>query len=71
MPGGNGASQGSFMSTIKGLHAGRIGNTDVKWLMDLAALAMIFLTGSGIYLSLKVLGADRKRKKRNKDGLVA
>lgn len=51
------------MSTIKGLHEGRIGNTDVKWLIDLAAIAMIFLTGSGFYLSMKVLGADKKRKK--------
>ena len=36
---------------------------DVKWLVDLVAIAMIFLTGSGIYLSLKVLKADRKKKK--------
>lgn len=70
-PGGTGSSQGSFMSTIKGLHEGRIGNTNVKWLIDLAAIAMIFLTGSGIYLSMKVLGTDKKRKKRKDDGLVA
>jgi hypothetical protein len=56
--------QGSFMSTIRGLHEGRIGNTDVKWLIDLTAIAMMFLTGSGIYLSIQILRADRKRKKR-------
>jgi hypothetical protein len=61
-PGRDGASQGSLMSTIKGLHEGRIGNTNVKWLIDLTAIAMIFLTGSGIYLSLKVLRSGKKRK---------
>lgn len=55
--------QGSLMSTIRGLHEGRIGNTDVKWLIDLTAIAMMFLTGSGIYLSIQILRADRKRKK--------
>jgi hypothetical protein len=58
------------MSIIKGLHEGRIGTTDVKWLIDLAALAMIFLPGSGISLSLKVLGADRKKKKRQAEKLA-
>ncbi|WP_413306815.1 PepSY-associated TM helix domain-containing protein [Bacillus sp. 1P10SD] len=62
-PGRDGASQGSLMSIIKGLHEGRIGNTDVKWLIDLTAIAMIFLTGSGIYLSLKVLRVGKKRRK--------
>lgn len=56
--------QVSLMSTIRGLHEGRIGNTDVKWLIDLTAVAMMFLTGSGIYLSIQILRADRKRKKR-------
>jgi hypothetical protein len=61
--------QGSLMSTIKGLHAGRIGNTDVKWLIDLVALAMMFLTGTGVYLSIKILSADRNRKKRKEENL--
>lgn len=64
---GEGASQTSAMGIIRGLHEGRIGNTDVKWLIDLTAIAMMFLTGSGIYLSFKVLGAERKRKKRQED----
>lgn len=61
----------SITGIIKGLHAGRIGTTDVKWLVDLVALAMIFLTGSGIVLSLKILKADKKRKNRKNDGQVA
>ncbi|WP_066319919.1 PepSY-associated TM helix domain-containing protein [Bacillus sp. FJAT-29814] len=63
-PRGEGFGQGSMMSIIRGLHEGRIGTTDVKWLIDLTAVAMMFLTGSGIYLSIKILAADRKRKKR-------
>jgi hypothetical protein len=68
--GGEGGTS-SITSIIKGLHAGRIGTIDVKWLVDLVAIALIFLTISGIYLSLKVLRADKKRKNRNIDGQVA
>ncbi|MEH7120761.1 PepSY-associated TM helix domain-containing protein [Neobacillus vireti] len=62
-----GMGQTSAMGIIRGLHEGRIGNTDIKWLIDLIALAMIALTGTGIYLSIKVLGAESKRKKRQTD----
>ncbi|MEH7107321.1 PepSY-associated TM helix domain-containing protein [Bacillus sp. JJ1764] len=60
--GTNGQSQ-SLMGIIRGLHEGRIGNTDVTWLIDLVAVALIFLTGTGIYLSVKILAAEKKRKK--------
>jgi hypothetical protein len=63
-----GASQG-IVGTIRNLHQGRIGNTDIKWLIDLVALAMICLTGTGVYLSIKVLGAERKMKKRREENL--
>jgi hypothetical protein len=69
-PGGEGMSQGTFMSTIRGLHEGKIGNTNVKWLIDLVALALIFLTCSGIYLSLKVLRVGKSGKGKT-DGYVA
>jgi len=68
--GGEG-STGSITSIIRGLHEGKIGTTNVKWLVDLVAIAMIFLTGSGIFLSMKVLKADKKRKSRKADGQVA
>jgi hypothetical protein len=58
---GHFGNQNSFMGVIKGLHEGRIGGVNIKWLMDLAALAMIFLTGSGIYLSIKILRAEKKQ----------
>ncbi|MEH7415273.1 PepSY-associated TM helix domain-containing protein [Neobacillus drentensis] len=62
-----GMGQTSAMGIIRGLHEGRIGNTNIKWLIDLIALAMMALTGTGIYLSIKVLGAEAKRKKRETD----
>ncbi|MDQ0244131.1 hypothetical protein J2S09_001676 [Bacillus fengqiuensis] len=56
----------SLMGIVKGLHAGRLGTVDIKWVIDVAAISMIFLTGSGIYLSVKLLAAQRKsRKKRS------
>lgn len=64
---GEGMGQGSLLGTIRGLHEGRIGNTNIKWLIDLAALAMMFLTGSGIYLSIKVLQAEGKKKRRQEE----
>ena len=69
--GGEGSQSGSLMGIIKGLHEGRIGTTNIKWLIDLTAIAMIFLTGSGIYLSLKVIGADRKRKRLKMEREIA
>lgn len=71
-PGGEGG-QGttSITGIIRGLHAGRIGNTSIKWLVDLTAIAMIFLTITGIYLSVKVLGANRKRKNNRAGRSVA
>ncbi|PFP25744.1 hypothetical protein COJ96_18455 [Bacillus sp. AFS073361] len=61
--------QGSIMSIIRGLHEGRIGNTNVKWLIDLTAVALMILTGTGIYLSMKVIAAENKRKKRQAESL--
>lgn len=69
-PGGDGGSSGSFMSIIKGLHEGRMGTMNIKWITDLAALALIFLTSTGIYLSIKVLNADKKRKKRKMNEVI-
>ncbi|MEH7305141.1 PepSY-associated TM helix domain-containing protein [Neobacillus drentensis] len=66
---GQGMGQGSIMSTIRGLHEGRIGNTNVKWLIDLTAVALMILTGTGIYLSIKVLSAESKRKKREAENI--
>lgn len=59
MEGGGGA-----VSFIKNLHEGRIGNTDISWILDLAAIGMIILTVTGIILSVKVLKSQQIRRKK-------
>ncbi|KRF38673.1 PepSY-associated TM helix domain-containing protein [Paenibacillus sp. Soil787] len=62
-PGQEGAN--SLTGFIKGLHEGKIGSTNVTWLVDIAAISMIFLTITGIFLSIKTLRAQGiSRKKR-------
>ncbi len=59
------AGQGnSIRSVVKNLHAGRIGNTDVSFLLDIVAVGLIFLTITGMIMSIKVLKAQRIRHRR-------
>ncbi|ALA70719.1 peptidase [Geobacillus stearothermophilus 10] len=58
---GGGTSLGMF---IRQLHEGRIGSLDIRWAVDLAAVAMIILTATGIYLSIRTLAAGRRRKQK-------
>lgn len=60
-------NQNSFMGIIRQLHDGRIGTVNIKWIMDLAAIALMFLTASGIFLSIKVLLAEKRNKNRHGD----
>ncbi|GAA4833800.1 hypothetical protein GCM10023310_09070 [Paenibacillus vulneris] len=64
--GDRGGEAGGVMGVIRGLHEGRIGQTDVKWLVDLTAVGMIVLTVTGITLSIKTLRAQSisRRKKQ-------
>jgi hypothetical protein len=56
----------SFVGFIHGLHEGRIGSTNVKWLADVAAVGLMILTLTGISLSIQTLRAqNRSRKRRN------
>jgi hypothetical protein len=66
-PGMFGRQSQGILGTIRALHQGQIGNTNIKWLLDLVALAMMALTGTGIYMSINVLRAERKRKNRHDD----
>jgi hypothetical protein len=59
--GGGGAN-----NFILNLHEGRIGSADISWVMDIAAIGMIFLTVTGIVLSTKTLAAQRVRKKKQR-----
>ncbi|MGO4268340.1 PepSY-associated TM helix domain-containing protein [Paenibacillus sp. TAF58] len=63
-PGQDGAN--GLTGFIKGLHEGKIGNTNVKWLVDIAAISMIFLTITGIILSIKTLRAQGISKKKRR-----
>ncbi|MEW9699375.1 PepSY-associated TM helix domain-containing protein [Paenibacillus sp. SI8] len=59
-----GGGNTSFIGIVKGLHEGKIGQTNVKWLIDLTALGMIVLTATGIMLSIKTLRAQSIQRKR-------
>ncbi|MDD9270690.1 PepSY-associated TM helix domain-containing protein [Paenibacillus sp. GCM10023248] len=67
-PGGGAGPGGQAGVTgfIKNLHEGRIGNTNVKWLVDLTAISMIVLTVTGITLSIKTLRAQSMQRKRRR-----
>lgn len=56
------------MGIIRGLHVGRIGNVDVSWLVDLVAVALMVLSGTGIYLSVKILRVERKGRLKPQGG---
>lgn len=59
-----GGSPDSLAGIIRGLHEGRIGQWDVSWAIDIAAIAIILLTVSGIYLSIRLLAVQRNRKRK-------
>lgn len=62
---GNVNNSNNLMRFIKGLHSGRIGNTNLSILLDIAAIALIILSTTGIILSIKALKAQSIAKKRN------
>ncbi|MDA8223430.1 PepSY-associated TM helix domain-containing protein [Desulfosporosinus sp.] len=49
-----------LMGIVKGLHKGKLGNLNITWVVDLAAISMIVLTISGIYLSIRILRGQQK-----------
>lgn len=55
----------NLMGFIKGLHSGRIGDTNLSVFLDIAAIALIILTTTGIILSIKTLKAQSITKKKN------
>ncbi|HBW35732.1 PepSY-associated TM helix domain-containing protein [Desulfosporosinus sp. BICA1-9] len=50
----------SLMGVVKGLHAGKLGNLNIQWVIDISAISMIILTISGIYLSVRILRGQKK-----------
>jgi len=59
------AGQGSgIMVFVKNLHAGRVGGTDVSFLLDVAAVGMIVMTVTGMILTVKALRRNRTGRVR-------
>ncbi|WP_169717822.1 hypothetical protein SPSIL_001980 [Sporomusa silvacetica DSM 10669] len=46
----------------RGLHQEKIGNLDLKWIVDLAAIGLILLTLTGKYLLFPALRSRRKNR---------
>ncbi len=58
----NHAGQGSSITAfVKNLHAGRVGGTDVSILLDIVAIGLIFMTVTGIVLTVKALKRPRAK----------
>jgi hypothetical protein len=58
----NPAGQGSSITAfVKNLHAGRVGSADVSVLLDIVALGLIFMTVTGIVLTVKALKRQRPK----------
>lgn len=56
----NPAGQGSsFASFVKGLHSGKIGRTDISIVLDLVAISLIFMTVTGMILTVRALKRRR------------
>ncbi|UJF32536.1 PepSY-associated TM helix domain-containing protein [Paenibacillus hexagrammi] len=65
-PEGFGQQGSSLAGWVHQLHEGRVGSTNLKWLVDITAIALIILTLTGIALSIQTLRAQsRSRKRRN------
>lgn len=53
-------ARSGLVGLIRGLHAGRLGSLNIRWVIELAAISMIVLTVTGIYLSIKILIRSNK-----------
>ncbi|MBB5354432.1 putative iron-regulated membrane protein [Anoxybacillus mongoliensis] len=52
-----------FASFVRAIHVGKLGLWN-RLIIDVAAISIIILTGTGIYLSVKILRAQAKAKRR-------
>lgn len=60
----NYGGQNNMMGFIKALHAGKVSNANLSVLLDIAAIALIILTSTGIILTIRTLKAQGAAKKR-------
>lgn len=59
-----GKESNGFAAFVRGLHVGQIGQVNIKWVLDIVSISLLFLTGTGIYLSLKIIRAKKRRPKK-------
>jgi hypothetical protein len=62
----DGKTGSNLQAFIKGLHEGRIGGTDLKIVVDITAIGLIILTGTGIVLSVQTLRAQSIRRRKSR-----
>jgi len=62
MPAGTKPAATGAFGIAKGIHQGKFGTLNLKWLVDLAAIGLIVLTLTGVYLSVFILKAQRKTR---------
>lgn len=52
---------GGLYGLAKGLHEGRVGGLDLRWVIELSGVGLAVLTVTGVYMGLAVLRAERRR----------
>jgi hypothetical protein len=62
----DGKTGSNLQAFIKGLHEGRIGGTDLKIVVNITAIGLILLTGTGIVLSVQTLRAQSIRRRKSR-----
>ncbi|MFC5652983.1 PepSY-associated TM helix domain-containing protein [Paenibacillus solisilvae] len=65
-PGGGEQGEGGIVGFAKKLHEGMIYGNSFKIVVDLTAVSLIFMTLTGIYLSIRVLKGQSQSKQRRR-----
>lgn len=52
----------SAFGLAKGLHQGKLGTLNLKWLASLTAIGLIILTLTGLYIAIPLLKARRRNR---------
>lgn len=57
-----GGAAGGVYGVAKGLHQGRVGGVDLKWLVELSGVGLVVLSATGVYMGVVILRAGRRRE---------
>lgn len=52
----------SAFGLAKGLHQGKIGDLNLKWIVSITAIGLVILTLTGIYIAIPMLKPRRNRR---------